>query len=214
MAQEFIELMKALWASYENLSCKGRYWRPIDAFVTPKPRFGRPLLVNATGSPAGIAYAAKHSDLIFITSPGGGHVDAAVAALSRHNDEIKAKAAELGREVRTIINPMIICRSTESEARAYYDSIVAAADIEAIKGFLGRRASGDAKGWKTDLGAYRAVGGNIQIVGSPTQIVDRFLQLKQAGCDGVQLTFFDFAKDLEFFGEEVLPLMRQAGLRI
>jgi len=214
MASEFTEMMKALWASNENLSVEGQYWRLIDAFVTPKPRFGRPLLVNATGSPAGIAYAAKHSDLVFITSPGGGQVDAALAALPKHNDEIKSKAAELEREVKTIINPMIICRSTEQEARAYYDSIVAAADVEAIEGFIGRRLSGDAKGWKTDLGAYRAVGGNMQIVGSPTQIVDRFLQLKKAGCDGVQLTFFDFAADLEFFGSEVLPLMKQAGLRV
>ena len=214
MASEFTEMMKALWASNENLSVEGRYWRLIDAFVTPKPRFGRPLLVNATGSPAGIAYAAKHSDLVFITSPGGGQVDAALAALPKHNDEIKSKAAELEREVKTIINPMIICRSTEQEARAYYDSIVAAADVEAIEGFIGRRLSGDAKGWKTDLGAYRAVGGNMQIVGSPTQIVERFLQLKKAGCDGLQLTFFDFAADLEFFGSEVLPLMKQVGLRV
>lgn len=214
MASEFTEMMKALWASNENLSVEGQYWRLIDAFVTPKPRFGRPLLVNATGSPAGIAYAAKHSDLVFITSPGGGEVDAALAALPKHNDEIKSKAAELEREVKTIINPMIICRSTEQEARAYYDSIVAAADVEAIEGFIGRRLSGDAKGWKTDLGAYRAVGGNMQIVGSPTQIVERFLQLNKAGCDGVQLTFFDFAADLEFFGSEVLPLMKQAGLRV
>jgi FMNH2-dependent dimethyl sulfone monooxygenase len=213
MAGEFTELMKALWASNDNLSCDGQYWRLIDAFVTPKPRFGRPLLVNATGSPAGIAYAAQHSDLVFITSPGGGQVDAAIAALPNHNAEIKAKAAEFGREVRTIINPMIICRSTESEARAYYDSIVAAADVEAIEGFVGRRMSGDAKGWKTDLGAYRAVGGNMQIVGSPAQVVERFRQLKEAGCDGVQLTFFDFAADLEFFGQEVLPLMTRAGLR-
>jgi FMNH2-dependent dimethyl sulfone monooxygenase len=213
MASEFTEMMKVLWASNENLSVEGRYWRLIDAFVTPKPRFGRPLLVNATGSPAGIAYAAKHSDLVFITSPGGGQADAALATLPKHNDEIKSKAAELEREVKTIINPMIICRPTEQEARAYYDSIVAAADVEAIEGFIGRRLSGDAKGWKTDLGAYRAVGGNMQIVGSPTQIVERFLQLKKAGCDGVQLTFFDFAADLEFFGSEVLPLMKQAGLR-
>ena len=81
MADEFIELMKALWASRNNLSRDGRYWRLIDAFVTPKPSFGRPILVNATGSPAGIGYAAKHSDLVFITSPGGGFVDAAIAAL-------------------------------------------------------------------------------------------------------------------------------------
>ena len=68
MAGEFTELMKALWASDENVSRDGKYWRLIEAFVTPKPRYGRPLLVNATGSPAGIAYAAQHSDLVFIKS--------------------------------------------------------------------------------------------------------------------------------------------------
>jgi FMNH2-dependent dimethyl sulfone monooxygenase len=214
MAGEFTEMMKSLWAADDNVTMTGDYWRMIGAFVSPKSRYGRPILVNATGSPAGIDYAARHSDLVFITSPGGGHVDAAIAALPKLNADIKAKAAEFGRMVKTIINPMIICRPTEAEAQAYYDSIVAAADIQAIEGFVGRRASGDAKGWKTDLGAYRAVGGNMQIVGSPAQVVERFVQLKAAGCDGVQLTFFDFAADLEFFGREVVPLMIEAGLRI
>jgi dimethylsulfone monooxygenase len=213
MAAEFTEQMKELWASEDNLTIEGRYWRMTDAFVTPKPKYGRPLLVNASSSPAGIAYAAQHSDLVFITSPGGGHVDAAIAALLKLNTEIKAKAGEFGRQVKTIINPMVICRPTEKEARAYYDSIVDAADVGAIEGFLERRASGDAIGWKTDLGAYRAVGGNMQIVGSPEQVVDRFIQLKQAGCDGVQLTFFDFAADLDYFGQAIMPLMQQAGLR-
>jgi len=53
----------------------------------------------------------------------------------------------------------------------------------------------------------------MQIVGGPTQVVERFVQLKQAGCEGVQLTFFDFENNLEFFGAEVMPLMCQAGLR-
>src|SRR5262249_23046397 len=178
MAAEFTAQMKALWAADDNLSLEGQHWRTIDAFVTPKPRYGRPLLVNATGSPAGIAYAAQHSDLVFITSPGGGHVDAAIAALPAHNTEIKSAAAALRRTVKTIINPMIICRPTESEARAYYDAVVAAADHEAIAGFLGRRAAGDAQGWRTDQGDYRAVGGNMQVVGSPEQVVDHFVRLK------------------------------------
>ena len=37
--------------------------------------------------------------------------------------------------------------------------------------------------------------------------------LKKAGIDGVQLSFFDFMPDLEFFGARVLPLLKQAGLR-
>ena len=34
-----------------------------------------------------------------------------------------------------------------------------------------------------------------------------------AGCDGVQVNFFDYEPDLEHFASRVLPLMRQAGLR-
>ena len=49
MADEFIELMKALWASRNNLSRDGRYWRLIDAFVTPKPSFGRPYSSECDG---------------------------------------------------------------------------------------------------------------------------------------------------------------------
>lgn len=214
MATEFVDMMQALWASEENLSYDGKFWRMIDAFVTPKSRYGRPLLVNATGSAAGMGYAAKHSDLVFITSPGGGKFEAAVAALPPHIAEIKDAARARGREVKTIINPMVICRPTTKEATDYYDAIVDKADLQAIEGFVGRRASGDAKGWKTDLGAYRAVGGNLQIVGSPDEVVDKFLKLKAAGCDGVQLTYFDFGPDLEFFGNEIIPRMKQAGLRI
>jgi alkanesulfonate monooxygenase SsuD/methylene tetrahydromethanopterin reductase-like flavin-dependent oxidoreductase (luciferase family) len=67
------------------------------------------VLVNATGSPAGIAYAAAHSDMVFITNPAGHEIDSALAALPAHNAVIKA---ERGRQLRTIINPMIVCRET------------------------------------------------------------------------------------------------------
>ena len=60
----------------------------------------------------------------------------------------------------------------------------------------------------------RGLGGNIEIVGSPEQVVDQLLALKKAGIDGVQLGFYDFLPDLKFFGERILPLMEQAGLRL
>ncbi len=58
------------------------------------------------------------------------------------------------------------------------------------------------------------VGGNVHLVGTPEQVVDWLLKLHAAGCDGVQINFYDFLPDLEFFGEAVLPLMKEAGLRI
>ena len=80
LADEFTGMMETLGLDRKSDDERAEQWRMIDAFVTPKPRFARPLLVNATGSTAGIAYAARHSDLVLISSPGGGHVDAAMAA--------------------------------------------------------------------------------------------------------------------------------------
>lgn len=213
-AAEFIGIVERLWASSENVTVDGEFWKLNEAFVSPRPKYGRPILVNATGSPAGFDYAAQHSDLVFITSPAGAEIEAALAALPDHVANLKARAKAAGREVRAIINPMIVCRPTEQEAKAYHAAILAHADTGAVEGFLAHHAAGDSQAWKNHKGEHRVLGGNIQIIGSPEQVADKLIRLKQAGIDGVQLAFFDFKPDLDFFGEAVLPLLKQAGLRI
>src|ERR1700722_13445916 len=81
---KFVRALKPLWASDENVDLQGPQWTMHNAFVTPKPLYGRPILVNATGSSAGFGYAAKHSDIVFITSPAGAEIEAALAALPEH----------------------------------------------------------------------------------------------------------------------------------
>src|SRR5262249_14157658 len=206
MTEEFTDILCQLWGKTEDLTLQGKFWSLEKAFVTPKPRYGRPILVNATGSPAGIAFAANYSDLVFITSPAGHEIDAALTALPAHNAVIKAAGAERGRELRTIINPMIVCRETDQEAQRYHQAILAAADSGAIEGFVAHQRGGDAVAWKAHGDTHRALGGNIQIIGSPEKVVDKLVRIKRAGCDGIQVTFFDFAPDLEFFGKAVLPL--------
>jgi FMNH2-dependent dimethyl sulfone monooxygenase len=214
MADVFTDRLKQLWSATENMTVEGPYWAMEGAFVTPKPVYGRPILVNATGSADGIAFAAKHSDIVFITSPSGNQMANALESLPDHTAEIRRVAAAAGRQVRTIINPMVVCRPTEKEALEYRDAIVAAADVGAVEGFAGITKGGDAVAWSGQKRQYAALGGNLHVVGSPEQVVEQFLALKEAGCDGVQLTFYDFKPDLEYFGEAVLPLMREAGLRV
>lgn len=214
MADVFVRRMKQLWSLPENLTVDGPYWAMEDAFVSPKPLHGRPILVNAAGSPAGIEYAAQHSDLIFITSPAGNQIEDALSSLPDHIANIRAIAAAAGRSIRTMINPMVICRDTEAQAIAYRDAIEAAADVVAVENFAEHGRRGDSQAWKKQRRQHRAIGGNLHLVGSPEQIVDKLLKLKAAGIDGVQLTFFDFAPDLEYFGEKVLPLLYEAGLRV
>ncbi|MCX5493698.1 LLM class flavin-dependent oxidoreductase [Kaistia dalseonensis] len=216
LAAEFIEVLNRLWTDKENFSFEGQSsWKLGGGFVTPKPNFGRPVLVNATGSDAGIAFAGRYSDIVFITSPTGSDIDSALESLPAHAARVKKSATDVGRSVRTLLNPMVIARETEKEAWDYADAIVAHADHRSKNGF--QSFDSDAHAWKGREGRvdpYKFVGGNIRVIGSPEQIVDQFVKLKQAGIDGLQLSFFDFAPDLEFFGDRILPLMKQAGLRL
>ena len=213
MADEFTTLLERLWQEDEELTYTGRFWRTKNAFVSPKPVNGRCILVNAASSGAGLKYAIRHSDLIFITSPAGADPDKAIESLPTHNAKIKGAAREIGRNIRTIINPHVICRETEKEARAQYDAILANQDTVAADNFYKTFAGGDQSSWKQNTRYQWVIGGNVHLVGTPSQIVDRFVQLHKAGCDGVQVNFYDFLPDLEFFGSRVVPLMEEAGLR-
>ncbi len=125
LAAEFIEVLQRLRNDSENFSFSGKSpWRLSNAFVTPKPRFGRPILVNATGSDAGIAFAGRYSDIVVIRSSAGSSFESAIEALPAHARRVKQAAIDVGREVRTLLNPMVICRETERETLQYHDAIV------------------------------------------------------------------------------------------
>jgi FMNH2-dependent dimethyl sulfone monooxygenase len=214
MADEFTTVLKRLWQDTDELTFEGEFWQTKSAYVAPKPVNGRCLLVNATSSAAGLDYAVKHSDLIFITSPAGANLDKACEALPAHNARIQAHARAAGRDVQTIINPHVICRETEAEALAQRQAIIDHQDPVAANNFYETFAGGDQASWKGTAREQWVIGGNVHIVGTPEQVVDGFQRLADAGCDGVQVNFYDFLPDLEFFGERVLPLMQQAGLRL
>ena len=214
MAAEFTEMMEALWREEANVDWHGAYWSMQQAYVSPKPLYGRPILVNAASSDEGLRYGARYADLIFITSPGGARMDAALATLPAHNQKIKALAAEAKREVRTVINPHVICRDTEREVKQIVDAIYAGEDRVAVDTFIQAREQGDQQSWVGHHRDERVLGGNVHVLGTPEHVVEQFMQLRAAGCDGIQVNFFDYEPDLEYFAAHVLPLMQQAGLRL
>lgn len=210
IADELMDAMKLLWGSADNVDFAGKHFRMKKGFVSPKPINGRPILVNASSSGAGVAFAAKHSDLLFITRPAGEDV---YGLLKAHNAKIKEQAAELGHQVRTIINPHVICADTEKEAKARRQAFIDNADPVALENFFKFITGGDTVSWKGAIRDDLAVGGNMQMVGTPEQVVEKMLKLHECGIDGIQVNFYDYLPDLEYFGERVLPLMKQAGLR-
>ena len=212
LADELFTVLERLWTEDENLTFKGiSSWQLKDAFVTPKPAFGRPILVTATGSDAGIAFAARHSDFVFVTSPGGAVIENALASLPAHTQRIKLAAREFGRDIKVLINPVIVSRDSERDTEAYADAITAAHKPRL-------EFASDAHAWRVrkdkTVNQGRKLGGNIEIVGTPEHVVEQIIGLKKAGIDGIQVGFHDWNTDFDFFAERILPLIKQAGLRL
>ena len=55
--------------------------------------------------------------------------------------------------------------------------------------------------------------GGYPLVGTPEQVVEGLQQLNEAGMDGMIMGLVDYNEELKYFGERVMPLMVQAGLR-
>lgn len=213
-ADEFASVMEALWEGSDNLTHDGRFYQLEGAYVSPQPRYGRPIMVSASASQAGYEYAARHSDIVFTSSPAGAVFERAIEALPEHVKRIRAPYAGTGRSPKVVIFPLVICKPTREQAYAYRDAIVAHADHESIRAYTARHHGGDAQGWKEHVPADRVLGGHIQIVGDPDDVADALQQLHEAGLDGVQIGFYDYAPELEFFAQHVLPLLEARGLRL
>jgi dimethylsulfone monooxygenase len=213
-ADEFASIMEDLWAGEDNLTYDGRWYSLEDAYVSPRPVAGRPIMVSASASPAGFAFAAEHSDIVFTSSPKGPVFANAIEALPEHTAQIRAAFGRSGRSGKTIIFPMVICRETDEEAHAYADAIAARPDMGSIANYDARHKGGDAHGWPEHVAADRVLGGHIQIIGGPEQVADQLEALHVAGFDGVQIGFYDYEPELEFFIEAVLPILERRGLRV
>ncbi|TIS74063.1 MAG: LLM class flavin-dependent oxidoreductase, partial [Mesorhizobium sp.] len=107
-------------------------------------------------------------------------------------DDIRTKAKANGHKVRISVNAFAIARESEQEARAVLDEIIAKANPEAVQGFADQvknagKASPEGEGnWAKssleDLVQYND-GFRSNLIGTPEQIAERILKLKDAGAD-------------------------------
>jgi dimethylsulfone monooxygenase len=213
-AEEFSSIMEELWDGSDNVTFTGHFYKLQGAYISPRPLYGRPIMVSASASPAGFAYAARHSDIVFTSSPAGAVFENAIKALPAHTQAIRAAYSGTGRSGKIIIFPLVICKSTRSEALAYRDAIVTHADIVSVQAYTARHTGGDARGWPKHVPADRILGGHIQIIGSPEEVAGQIHELHDAGIDGIQIGFYDYLPDLDFFAANVLPLLERRHLRL
>ncbi|MER8836594.1 dimethylsulfone monooxygenase SfnG [Mesorhizobium sp. M0909] len=209
-SEEFIRALRGIWTE-DNFTLKGDFYRYTNYSMKPKPIDPQPEIFQGGSSRAARDMAARVSDWYFTNGN-------TPEEIKKQVDDIKTKAKANGHKVKIGVNAFAIARETEAEARTVLDEIIAKANPEAVQGFADQvknagKASPEGEGnWAKssfeDLVQYND-GFRSNLIGTPEQIAERILKLKDAGADLILLGFLHFQEEVEFFGKRVIPLVRE-----
>ncbi|MDB5394404.1 MAG: alkanesulfonate monooxygenase [Rhodospirillales bacterium] len=214
MAEEWITLMKRLWTSDEEFAFHGDYFHVEQALLRPRPIQPYPALMNASGSPVGKRFAAKHFDIVFI--PLQSRDPSSIR--TRIEDYRRLARLEFGREIKVWINAYVIIGDTMKGAQRQFDHCVyEKGDFVAADNFITGMGIDSQSLPPEALANIRAdmiAGyGGFRLVGTKDRIVDDMKMLAGAGIDGILLTWPAFIDGMQRFQQELLPLLVQEGLR-
>lgn len=212
MADEWLTCMKRAWTE-QDFDFDGDFYHIKQGFLLPKPvQQPWPAIINAGSSEAGREFSARHVDFNFITIT----TEEEAAFLI---EDVKRRAAAHRRRCGVMTYGLVCCRDTEKEARELYDSIVRHGDWEAtenIMRLLGIESTsfGNQETVRNLGERFIAGWGGYPLVGTPEQVVEQMQKIHAMGIEGFILSWLDYLPELEYFGERVMPLLKQAGLRL
>jgi alkanesulfonate monooxygenase len=229
-ADEFLSVVRRLWAG-ETVTHHGTHIHVDKATLATLPNPVPPLYFGGSSAAAG-PVAAEHSD-VYLT---WGEPPAAVAEKIAW---IRDLAAARGRTVRFGIRLHVITRDTAEDAWALADRLVAALGPEAVATAQAGLARSESEGqrrmsalheanrrigdWRearnlevapnlwTGVGLVRG-GAGTALVGSHSEIADRIAEYVALGIDEFVLSGYPHLEELYWFGEGVLPILRERAL--
>ncbi len=212
--QEWFDLVEKIWTTEGSFDWDGTYFQLKNVWGDPKPRYGKPPIMNAGASGQGRDFAARNADYLFTIIPDFDSGRAQVEDVWG-----RAKAHPQSRLKGVFTSSHVVCRPTEQEARdylAYYAE--ENADWDAVDNLMrlqGMHAQSFTKEMLETMRLRFAAGhGTYPLIGTPDQIADSLEQMVEvSGLAGTTLAFVDYAKEFPYFAQEVLPRLEAKGLR-
>jgi len=215
-SEEFIRALREIWTS-KHAELRGDFYRIHDFDLKPKPVEvpGRPHpeIFQGGNSTAARRNGGRVSDWYFSNGKDFDGFSEQVAEVNAHAEE----AGRLGA-VRFGLNGFVIARDSEAEAREQLREIIAKANRPAVEGFRAAvqqagASTADKRGMWADSSFEDLVqyndGFRTQLIGTPEQIADRAIEYKRRGANLLLLGFLHFQEEIEYFGEKVLPIVRE-----
>ncbi|KAK3386047.1 luciferase-like domain-containing protein [Podospora didyma] len=215
-SNEFMRCLRGIWTAPddEGFTFAGDFYRFRNYKLSPKPvQQPHPEIFQGGNSDDARDNGAEVADWYFMN---GNDLDGFRAQIL----DVKARAAKAGREehVRFAVNGFVIVRETEAEAIKVLQEIQGKADVEAVEAFAnavktaGASTNNKTGMWATssfqDLVQYND-GFKTKLIGTKEQVAERIVLLKSLGVNLVLTAFLHYEDDIEQFGREVLPLVRQ-----
>jgi alkanesulfonate monooxygenase len=219
---EFLDIATRLWRG-STVTASGTHLRVEGARLSRLPDPVPPLYFGGSSAAAG-PVAARYSD-VYLT---WGEPPAAVDAKLRWIDGL---AGSLGRSLRYGIRLHVISRDTADEAWRQAGRLIEGVDEAMIRSVQeglahseseGQRRMLSLHGGSTDrlevspnlwagVGLLRG-GAGTALVGSHTEVADRLEEYASLGISEFILSGYPHLEEAYWFGEGVLPILRQRGL--
>ena len=218
---EFLDIVQRLWRG-ETVSYDGEYLRLEGARLARRPDPVPPLYFGGSSPEAG-PVAARYSD-VYLT---WGEPPAAVDAKLRWMDGL---ARHAGRTLRYGIRLHVITRDTSHEAWLQANRLIEGLDEAMIATAQQGLARSESEGQRRMRELHGGSLGNLEIspnlwagvglvrggagtalVGSHAEVADRIEEYAALGISEFILSGYPHLEEAYWFGEGVLPILRQRG---
>ncbi len=210
---EWAEIINRIYTEPNPFDYHGRYYQLRNVSGKPLPvQRPRPVTLNAAFSPPGRNFAAHAADFLFTT-----FMD--IDSGRSHIADMKARGQALGRDIGVFTTCHVVCRPTQAEAEAYYEHYaVAMQDTASVDFYMSAKeknsTSHDPEAYRLHRQRFAGGAGTYPLIGTPRHIADEMIRMSEAGFAGTTVSFVNFAEELPYFTAEVLPLLKEAGLRM
>ncbi|MDA0655118.1 MAG: LLM class flavin-dependent oxidoreductase [Proteobacteria bacterium] len=208
---EWVDVFDLMMTSDEPFDYKGQHYTVQGGICLPKAvQKPRPRLMSATFSPDGRAFAAARCDVLFT-------MYSKVDISRRQNAELLEKAKESGKAESVVYTAAhAVVRDTHAEAESYYDLYAdTMADKAAAQGFVDKLGADSPKIRALQQAQLKRIAGGagtFPLIGSVDEVVQQLIDVYEAGFGGIGLSFVDYANEVPYFAEKVMPQLRKAGI--
>jgi FMNH2-dependent dimethyl sulfone monooxygenase len=206
--KEWLDVVSGVW-SEPVFSYSGRYYTVNETVLEPKPvQRPRPTIYAGGESPAAKSLIAANCDA-WLT-----HGDPPEIIAPKLTD-MRARREAVGlAPMQFGVAGYVIVRSSEQEAERERARVT---DVrQSAKGFANYQdwIGNTQLEQRVSLEDYSVSNRGLRsgLVGTPEQVAERILEFDRAGSDLLLLQFSPQLEEMERFAEEVIPLVREAGV--